>query len=115
VKNGVLILECLDEANPGSEGQFLLQMFRLMEVSTQYVEVRTKRQLLALLDRPPFRLVHVTTHGALDYTKSALKPKFRGLWSPTEDLTAVDLPKLRGVLSNRSVVTTACLSGSKMF
>lgn len=27
MKSGVLILECLGEADPGSEGQFLLHMF----------------------------------------------------------------------------------------
>lgn len=114
MKSGVLVLECLDEADPGSEGQFLLHMFNLMKKSAQYVEVRTKRQLLCLLDKPPFRLVHITTHGSFD-EDSGRKPTFRGLWSPTDDLTLADLSKLKGALSGRAVITTACMSGSRTF
>jgi len=115
VKNGVLILECLDEGDPGSEGQFLLHMFDLMGVDAQYVDVRTKRQLLALLDRPPFRVVHITTHGAFAEETSRQKPRFRGLWSPTDDLTVADLAVLKGKLSKRSVISTACMSGATAF
>jgi len=113
MKNGVLILECLDETDPGSEGQFLLHMFNLMKVDAQYVEVRTKRQLLSLLDRPPFRMVHITTHGRLDGPH--MKPRFCGLWSPTEDISIADLRILKGKLANRSVVSTACMSGARDF
>ena len=116
MKNGVLILECLAEADPGSEGQFLLHMFNLMNVDAQYIEVRTKRQLVALLDRPPFRMVHITTHGRVDDSRPGRKPRFRGLWSsPTEDLTAADLGGLKGKLRKRSVITTACMSAAKKF
>lgn len=115
MKSGVLILECLDEADPGSEGQFLLHMFKLMGVDAQYVEVRTKRQLLALLDRPPFRLVHITTHGRIDERRPGRKPRFCGLWSPTSDLTTADLGKLKGKLAKRSIISTACMSGAKGF
>lgn len=115
MRDGVLILECLDEADPGSEGQFLLHMFDLMRVDAQYIEVRTKRQLLSLLDRPPFRMVHITTHGSVVEDKSDRKPRFRGLWSPTQDLTLSDLGSLNGKLSARSVITTACMSGERRF
>ena len=47
-RNGVLILECLDKSDPGSEGRFLSHMFDLMEVQHQYVEVRTKYQMISL-------------------------------------------------------------------
>jgi hypothetical protein len=63
MRNGVLILECPHEGDPGSEGRFLLHTFGLMSVDSRYIEVRTKRQLLSLLDRPQFRIIHLTTHG----------------------------------------------------
>ncbi len=115
MRNGVLILECLDERDPGSEGQFLVHMFNLMSVDAQYVEVRTKRQMLLLLDRPPFRMVHITTHGRLVHRNTDRKPQFRGFWFPTEDLTLSDLSSLSGKLSGRSVITTACMSGERTF
>ncbi len=114
-KQGVLILECLDGTDPGSEGQFLLHMFNLMRVDAQYIEVRTKRQLLSLLDRPPFRIIHVTTHGSVVEGGPNAKPRFRGLWSPTDDLTLSDLDRLKGKLRHRSVVTTACMSAARRF
>lgn len=46
-RNGVLVLECLDHADPGSEGRFLSHMFDLMEVEHQYVEIRTRNQLIS--------------------------------------------------------------------
>ena len=115
MRNGVLILECLDKADPGSEGQFLLHMFHLMHVNVQYVETRTKRQLLSLMDRPPFRLLHITTHGSIDQSGSGHKPSFCGLWSPTQDIAASDLAQLKGKLRGRSVITTACMSGTPNF
>lgn len=115
MKSGVLILECLGGADPGSEGQFLLRMFDLMEVDAQYIEVRTKRQLLALLDWPPFSVVHITTHGAVVERGFGRKPRFRGLWSPNEDLTSADLGRLKGKLRRRTIITTACMSGTKNF
>lgn len=115
MRNGVLILECLDVGDPGSEGQFLVHMFNLMSVKAQYIEVRTKRQLLLLLDRPPFRMVHITTHGSVVERNSGQKPQFRGFWSPTEDLTLSDISSLSGKLSGRSVITTACMSAEKPF
>lgn len=113
-KEGILILECQEHSDPGSEGQFLLHMFNLMEIDSQYIEVRTKRQLLALLDKPPFRFVHITTHGSVSSPKTR-KPKFAGLWAGDEDITKDDLETIRRKLTNRTVVTTACMSGAKDF
>jgi hypothetical protein len=112
-KRGVLILECLDKADPGSEGMFLSQMLRLMEVEHQYVEVRTKRQFLALLGMSPFEIVHITTHGA--YRRRLGKKKFRGFRMPGGALRASDLESVKGKLKGCSVVTTACLSGDHKF
>jgi hypothetical protein len=86
-----------------------------MKIDSQYIEVRTKRQLLALLDGPPFRMVHITTHGRIAKRSFHSKPRFCGLWSPTEDLTFSDLAKLKGRLSNRTVITTACMSAARKF
>lgn len=65
IENGVLILECLADSDPGSEGRFLSHMFKLMKVKHQYVEAYTRYQLLALLKKSPFRLIHIATHGAM--------------------------------------------------
>ena len=64
-ERGVLVLECRDAGDPGSEGLFLSNMFDLMGVAHQYVEVRTKLQLLALLRTSPYELIHIATHGSV--------------------------------------------------
>ncbi len=110
---GVLILECLDESDPGSEGMFLSHMFNLMEVSHQYVEVRTKYQLLSLLMKPPYTMVHITTHGSV--RGHGRKENFRGLWAKDGNIRKTDLAKLERKLDGFTVVSTACLSGDQSF
>ncbi|PPQ16546.1 hypothetical protein CV770_25800 [Bradyrhizobium sp. AC87j1] len=104
---GVLILECIDKADPGSEGRFLSHMFNLMGVNSQYVEIRTKRQFLMMLETSPFKTIHITTHGAIT------NKQFRAFWTPNG---AVRLEALSDdVLSDKALVSTACKSGSKAF
>jgi hypothetical protein len=111
--HGVLILECLDESDPGSEGHFISHMLSLMEVPHQYIEVRTKRQLIQLLQSSPYRIVHITTHGT---TKSLRQnEKFQGLWTQEGTLKKADLKQLQGHMKGYTVVSTACLSASSHF
>jgi len=112
-KNGVLILECLDKADPGSEGLFLAHMLSLMEVDHQYVEVKTKYQLVALMKKSPYKLVHITTHGSVRNREK--KEQFKGLWLKNGTLTVEDLNELKNTLKGCSVVCTACLSGNSNF
>jgi hypothetical protein len=110
---GVFILECLANDDPGSEGQFLAHMFRLIEVPYQYIEVRTRGQFMALLTRSPYEIIHITTHGSV--LKTTKGKRFTGLWFPDGKMTAQGLRFLNGELSGRSVVMTACLSGEQKF
>ena len=108
---GVLILECLDGTDPGSEGLFLSHMFILMKVDYQYVEVRTKAQFLALLRTWPYELIHITIHGSVGNASG----KFLGLWLRGDIVSVEDIQGLKGKLRGRMVITTACLSGQNRF
>lgn len=108
--NGVLILECIDRPDPGSEGRFLSHMFDLMEVLSQYIEVRIPQQLLALIKSSPFDVIHITTHGFLK-TKGA----FRGWWTPGGIVGINKLEDVKGALSGKLLVSTACRSGDDRF
>jgi hypothetical protein len=105
---GVLILECLDNADPGSEGRFLSHMFNLMDVPSQYAEIRTKQQFIAMLGANPFDIVHITTHGHVPAAG-----KFLGFWTPKGTVRLADFQ--RDVLHEKMVISTACLSGIATF
>lgn len=113
LKRGVLILECREKSDPGSEGEFLAKMFQLMGVDHQYVEVRTKRQFLALLRTSPFAFIHIATHGFL--REGRTHERFKGFWVPDGEIGADDFEKLRGRLEGITVVSTACRSAEKRF
>lgn len=113
-ERGVLILECLDQADPGSEGLFLAHMFNLMEIEHQYVEVRTKHQILALLQKSPYEIIHITTHGSVKRRKKT--KKFNGLWVKDGIITKNELKRsIQNKLAGYTVVSTACLSGKDLF
>jgi hypothetical protein len=105
--NGVLILECIGKTDPGSEGRFLSHMFNLMEVESQYVEVRSKLQFLSMLEASPYDTIHITTHGSLR------KKEFTGFWTPGGSVRLGDFPD--DLLKGRTLVSTACQSGTKAF
>jgi hypothetical protein len=111
--NGVLILECLDKRDPGSEGLFLSHMFDLMKVANQYMEVRTKQQFLNLLLSSPYKFIHITTHGSVIDGKKG--ERFCGFNFPDGEVTSNDLFFLKGKLKGNIIVSTACLSGDKKF
>lgn len=80
-------------------------MFNVMKVPSQYVEIRTKRQFIAMMETTPFRFIHITMHGHVTKDDN----EFRGFWTPEgtvklEDLSSQDL-------QGKIVVSTACLSG----
>lgn len=112
-KRGVLIIECVDRKDPGSEGMCLAHMLDLMRVERQYVEVRTKKQLMGLLRTSPYRVVHITTHGAVE--ERARSERFVGLVAGDGEVESSDLDKLQGKLKGCTIVTTACRSGDKKF
>ena len=88
-------------------------MLSLMEVDHQYVEVKTKYQLLSLIKKSPYRIIHITTHGSVRNRKK--KVLFKGLWLKDGTLTIEDIDELRNKLKGYSVVCTACLSGDSNF
>lgn len=106
---GVLILECVDDADPGSEGHFLSHMFNIMEVPSQYLEIRNKQQFLAMSETSPYSMVHITTHGRVNSRET----QFKGFWTPNDTVRLDDFPD--DLLKGRTVVSTACLSGQKKF
>jgi len=110
-EKGVLILECIDHSDPGSEGRFLSHMFNLMKVKSQYVEVRTPGQMLSLMDCSPYKYIHITTHG---FVRTQHK-KFVGWWTPKGTVRKDDLMVLEGKLTDKIIVSTACKSGKKAF
>ena len=110
---GVLILECSEESDPGSEGRFVSHMLDLMEVPHKYVKVKNKEDLVNRLQSSPFRIIHIATHGV--FKKSKQDKKFIGIWTPTGKLKQSDLELLRDKLEERTIVCTACLSADKQF
>jgi hypothetical protein len=110
-ERGVLILECIDQSDLGSEGRFLSHMFDLMDVPCQYVEIRTPEQLLSLLGCSPYKYIHITTHG---YVTESSK-KFIGWWTPNGIVKKKILQPLEGKLINKIIVSTACNSAEKGF
>ncbi|MGA2622543.1 MAG: hypothetical protein ABSF91_01695 [Bacteroidota bacterium] len=109
-EDGVFILECLRESDPGSEGQLLSNLFRIMRVKHQYIEVRTKYQFLALMKQSPFTTIHLTTHGSV-----SKKDAFLGLWAHDGTLTQKRFDLIKDRLQGITVVCTACKSGDEAF
>jgi len=109
-KKGVLILECLSESDPGSEGKFLSHLFSLMNVPHQYIEVHTRYQMLALLKKSPYKIIHITTHGSVND-----EDKFLGFWTKDGTITKELLDPLNGKLDGHTIVSTACMSADKTF
>lgn len=110
-KRGVLIIECTDRSDPGSEGRFLSHMFDLMNVQSQYVEVRTPDQLIALMECSPYKYIHITTHGCV----STSTDKFLGWWTPDGDVNRFNLGCLEEKMFKTIIISTACRSADKKF
>lgn len=110
-KCGVLILECTDHSDPGSEGRFLSHMFDLMDVASQYVEIRTPNQLIALMESSPYKYIHITTHGRI----SNVTDKFLGWCTPDGDVNRTNLGCLEKKMIKTIIVSTACKSADKKF
>lgn len=105
--DGVLILECLGSSDPGSEGRFLSHMLNIMEVENQYVNVRTKNQMIALLKLSPYKYIHITTHGVVSEME-----KFLGFWTNEGIISEKLLDKFNHELDGCTIISTACLSAN---
>lgn len=112
MKDGVLIIECLDKDDPGSEGRLLKELFNLMQVASQRVRVASIDKLLEALADSAFRHVHISTHGSVTDDD---EEKFRGLWTPKGVGTRHAVGRTPIKLACTSIVSTACKSGSKGF
>lgn len=110
MKKGVLIIECLDKDDPGSEGRVLEEVFKLMQVESQRRRVASIEELLKVLVAGTFRHVHISTHGSL-----TAKNKFQGWWTPSNVGTRRMLEKIPIKLACTSIVSTACRSGATRF
>ena len=109
----VLIIECLDRTDPGSEGQFLTHMLNIMKVSSQYVQLQTKQQVLALLSAVPksVEIIHFTTHGSIDKNTD----KIFGFWTPKGTITKSDIQKAEFDFSGITFIASACQAGQGVF
>lgn len=110
MNRGVYIIECLDKNDPGSEGRMLKEVLNLMKVDSKLIRVTSIDKLLAAVAKSPFEHIHISTHGAVTDEK-----KFRGWWTPRGSGTTRKMEKQQVKLTCTSIVSTACLSGSKVF
>jgi len=110
MKNGVLILECRHERDPGSEGRFLKHLFNLMAVESSYVRVAGRRELLRRISRARYRYIHVSTHGLVNDDD-----RFLGWWTAKGSGSRRFISQFRGVRPITAIVSTACRSGAAGF
>ena len=100
-KRGVLILECMDkDIDPDSEGRCLEHLLKLMEIEAHYIEVRTKHQLLSLMEAPDYEVIHISTHGEFTEQKKG-KKSFKGLWTHDGRIGVKDLKNLKNFPSGQ--------------
>lgn len=111
----VLIIECKDVDDPGSEGMFVKHMLDLMCVPNSYRKARTRDEFLGLLAdvSTPASLVHITTHGEYEEVGPKERKKFTGFWTPRGTVTLRNIGNANIDLSGKTVVSTACFSGQK--
>jgi hypothetical protein len=110
MRHGVLIVECIDASDPGSEGRVLREVFKLMEVESSLVRVESIADLVTAMVKTDFEHIHVATHGAV-----TREEQFSGWWTPDGHGTRPILEKQQFSLACTSIVSTACKSGSKGF
>ena len=106
MKNGVLIIECPDDTDPGSEGRLLQEVFRLMEVPHKLLRVQTIQDLISAVSESEFKYVHVATHGVVTDNSA-----FKGWWSPKGTGTKKTFSGQQGTFGTSCIVSTACRSG----
>ncbi len=99
----VLIIECLDPKDPGSEGDFLRHMFKLMQINCDHERINTQKEMLDLLRLSQHQNIHITTHGSLDE-----KERFTGLWTTDGEFNINHFASLQGKLRSKNIVVTAC-------
>jgi hypothetical protein len=110
----VLIIECRDKDDPGSEGRFVKHMLDLMGISNSYQRARSKAAFIDLLSSISANtdVVHVATHGR--YKKTREGKNFVDFWTPDEDgVTIKDIKAASIDLSGKTILSTACFSGQK--
>lgn len=111
MKTGVRIVECIDkEGDPGSEGRFLLEALRLMEVDVELFRVKKIEALFEAISTSEMKFVHVATHGALTDTNN-----FRGWWTDRGVGSKRTVKQMAPKAKCKAIVSTACKSGTSGF
>lgn len=110
MKNGVCIVECIEKDDPGSEGRFLLEALRLMDVEVKLIRVKEIDALFDAISATDMDFVHVATHGKLTQTE-----KFLGWWTDQGVGSKQILGNLNPTAKCKAIVSTACKSGSSGF
>lgn len=109
MKKGVLIIECLDKKDPGSEGKCLKHIFNLMQIRSKYIHVTDTNKFISEITTSEFKYIHVTTHGLIN------GKSFRGWWTQNGSVKKKALSSLEGELKGKTIISTACLSGKDDF
>ncbi len=111
VKTGVLILECRDKNDPGSEGSCLKRVFDLMGVKSDYVRIRTIDDLLKAIEKSRYKYIHISTHGLIRESSK----DFIGWWTPEGVGEKQNISQLRNKVRCKAIISTACKSGINSF
>jgi hypothetical protein len=111
MKTGVRIVECIDkEDDPGSEGRFLLEALRLMEVDVELLRVKKIEDLFEKISTSEMKFVHIATHGVITDTKN-----FRGWWTHRGIGNKQTVKQIKPKAQCKAIVSTACKSGVSEF
>jgi hypothetical protein len=110
----VMIIECMEADDPGSEGRFVKHMLDLMRIPNRYRKAKDQAEFIEVLSTfsSEADVVHITTHGEYEETKSK-RDRFTGFATPRRAVT-IDAIKAAGIdLAGKTVLSTACFSGQK--
>ncbi|MBL5862161.1 hypothetical protein JBO49_16270 [Serratia fonticola] len=110
MENGVQIIECLDDDDPGSEGKCLWHILKLMKIEVKYLHVESINELLEAIISSKYKYIHISAHGCISKEK-----KFKGWWTKNGIGSKRKVAKYRGRVTAIAIISTACKSGTESF
>lgn len=109
----VLIIECTEADDPGSEGKFVKHMLDLMQIPNRYHKAKNQDKFIEVLSTcsPEADVVHIATHG--EYEIKSKRDRFTGFATPHRAVTIDAIEAACINLTGKTVLSTACFSGQK--
>lgn len=102
----------LIDANPvrerKNEGKLIHEYLNIIEAKSDYKRVKTKRELLELLERAEHGIIHISAHGEKDEICVG-----RGKVTVDDILNVGEKRKAKGLRKVRLVMCSACHGGSE--